>query len=64
MPICRLLWNIELTSFKVVDLLLQTSKTVRAEEPYVIEYSCYREINFKEGHEDIVMFERSVYFPR
>lgn len=45
---------------KVVELLLETSKVVQAKEPYVSEYSCYREINFKDGLEDIVMFERLV----
>ena len=47
-------------TFEVVELLSETSKIVHAEEPYVTEYSCYREVNFKDGLEDIVMFERLV----
>lgn len=43
---------------QVVELLLETSKVVHTQEPYVTEYTCYREINFKNGEEDIVMFER------
>ena len=43
---------------QVVELLLETSKIVQTKEPYVTEYSCYREISFKDGQEDIVMFER------
>ncbi|OQV10073.1 hypothetical protein CLAIMM_14120 [Cladophialophora immunda] len=43
---------------RIVELLLQTAKVVHAEEPYVTEYSCYREINFQDGQEDIIMFER------
>jgi hypothetical protein len=37
---------------------METAAKVKESEPYVLQYSCYKEANPKDGLQDIVMMEK------